>query len=81
MTTSLVSFQEQLVGQLAMAEESNNSFMLMMAKSLLDIDRVEALNDIFNDIKAVTARELQDLAQEAFVDDQFSSLTFVPEKE
>jgi len=79
-TLQLHQTKEQLIGQLAMAEESNNSFMLMMAKSLLDINRVEALNDIFSDIKAVTAKELQDLAQEVFDENQFSSLTFVPEK-
>lgn len=79
-TLQLHQTKEQLVGQLAMAEESNNSFMLMMAKSLLDINRVEALNDIFSDIKAVTAGQLQDLAQESFDERQFSSLTFVPEK-
>ncbi|MBD2703000.1 insulinase family protein [Spirosoma sp. BT702] len=79
-TLQLHQTKEQLIGQLAMAEESNNSFMLMMAKSLLDINRVEALTDIFNDIKSVTSAQLQDLAQEAFQEDQFSSLTFVPEK-
>ncbi|GAB2558781.1 M16 family metallopeptidase [Spirosoma aerophilum] len=79
-TLQLHQTKEQLIGQLAMAEESNNSFMLMMAKSLLDIDRVEALNDIFSDIKAVTAEQLQDLALEVFHEDQFSFLTFVPEK-
>ena len=79
-TLQLHQTKEQLVGQLAMAEESNNSFMLMMAKSLLDINRVEALNDIFSDIKAVTSSQLQTLAQDVFVEDQFSTLTFVPEK-
>ncbi len=79
-TLQLHQTKEQLIGQLAMAEESNNSFMLMMAKSLLDINRVESLSDIFNDIKSVTASQLQGLAQESFVEDQFSSLTFVPEK-
>ena len=79
-TLQLHQTKEQLVGQLAMAEESNNSFMLMMAKSLLDINRVEGLNDIFSDIKAVTANQLQTLAQDVFVEDQFSSLMFVPEK-
>lgn len=79
-TLQLHQTKEQLIGQLAMAEESNNSFMLMMAKSLLDIDRVEALADINADINAITAPQLQDLAQEAFQEDQFSSLTFVPEK-
>ncbi|QJD77011.1 M16 family metallopeptidase [Spirosoma rhododendri] len=79
-TLQLHQTKEQLIGQLAMAEESNNSFMLMMAKSLLDIDRVEALADINADINAITAPQLQDLAQEAFQEEQFSSLTFVPEK-
>jgi predicted Zn-dependent peptidase len=79
-TLQLHQTKEQLIGQLAMAEESNNSFMLMMAKSLLDIDRVEALSDINADINAITAPQLQDLAQEAFQEEQFSSLTFVPDK-
>jgi len=79
-TLQLHQTKEQLVGQLAMAEESNNSFMLMMAKSLLDINRVEQLHDIFSDIKAVTSDQLQTLAQDVFVEDQFSSLTFVPDK-
>ena len=79
-TLQLHQTKEQLIGQLAMAEESNNSFMLMMAKSLLDINRVESLNDIFNDIKSVTADQLQTLALEIFDENQFSSLTFVPEK-
>ena len=79
-TLQLHQTKEQLIGQLAMAEESNNSFMLMMAKSLLDIDRVEDLNEIFNDVKAITADQLQTLAQESFDENQFSSLTFVPEK-
>lgn len=79
-TLQLHQTKEQLMGQLAMAEESNNNFMLMMAKSILDINKVEALTDIFNDIKAVTAADLQNVAQEMFDENQFSTLTFVPEK-
>ncbi|MCY7356321.1 MAG: insulinase family protein [Rudanella sp.] len=71
--------KEQLMGQLAMAEESNQSFMLMMAKSILDINRVESLPDIFGEIRAVTAEQLQGLAQEMFDPGQMSYLTFMPE--
>jgi predicted Zn-dependent peptidase len=80
-TLQLHQTKEQLMGQLAMAEESNQSFMLMMAKSILDIDRVESLPDIFRDIRAVTATQLQGLAQELFEPEQMSYLTFVPEGE
>lgn len=79
-TTQLHNTKEQLMGQLAMAEEGNNSFMLMMAKSLLDIDRVEPLTDIFRDIQAITARQLQDVAVDMLDERQFSTLFFTPEK-
>lgn len=78
--TQLHNTKEQLMGQLAMSEEGNQSFMLMMAKSLLDIGKVESLPTIFDEIRAVEAKELQDIAQEMFADDQMSSLTFVPEE-
>ena len=79
-TSQLHNTKEQLMGQLAMSEEGNNSFMLMMAKSLLDIDRVEPLPDIFRDIRAITARQLQDVATEMLHEQQFSTLFFTPEK-
>ena len=79
--TQLHNTKEQLMGQLAMSEEGNQSFMLMMAKSLLDIDKVESLPAIFEEIKVVTATELQDIAQEMFDDSQMSVLTFLPEAE
>lgn len=78
-TLQLHQTKEQLMGQLAMAEESNQSFMLMMAKSVLDIGRVESLPDIFAEIRAVTAEQLQGLAQEMFDAAQMSYLTFMPE--
>ena len=80
-TLQLHQTKEQLMGQLAMAEESNQSFMLMMAKSMLDIGRIESLDEIFGEIRAVTADQLQAIAQEMFVADQLSYLTFLPEEE
>ncbi len=72
--------KQQLMGQLAMSEEGNMSYMLMMAKSLLDTNRIESLENLFGHIKAITAQELQDLANEMFLEDQFCTLTFLPEQ-
>ncbi|KAA6441623.1 insulinase family protein [Dyadobacter flavalbus] len=69
----------QLMGQLAMSEESNMSFMLMMAKSLLDTGRVDSLPEIFAEIEQITATQLQEIAQEMFKEENFSYLTFLPE--
>ena len=67
------------MGQMAMSEEGNMSFMLMMAKSLLDMNKIDGLEELFVQIKAVTAIQLQDLANEMFREDDLSYLTFLPE--
>jgi predicted Zn-dependent peptidase len=77
--TQLINTKEQLMGQMAMSEEGNMSFMLMMAKSLLDTDRIDSLEDLFTQIKTITAVELQDLANEMFQESDLSYLTFLPE--
>jgi predicted Zn-dependent peptidase len=71
--------KNQLKGQLAMAEESNMGFMQMMAKSLLDMDKIDSLDEVFEQINVVTASHIQDIAQEMFDPEQLSSLTFMPE--
>jgi predicted Zn-dependent peptidase len=75
----LHGLKEQLMGQLAMSEESNVNFMLMMAKSILDMNRVDKLDEIFESVQQITAKDLQNLANEMFEEDQMSLLTFVPE--
>jgi predicted Zn-dependent peptidase len=77
-TLQLHNAKEQLMGQLAMAEENNASFMLMMGKSMLDLGKIEALDDIYSKIKSVTSAELQNLANEMFQEDQLSQLTYIP---
>jgi predicted Zn-dependent peptidase len=78
-TLQLHQTKVQLMGQLAMSEESNMSFMLMMAKSLLDTGKVDSLAEIFAEIHDITSTQLQDIAQEMFNPENFSYLTFLPE--
>jgi predicted Zn-dependent peptidase len=80
-TIQMRNLKEQLMGQLAMSEEGNQSFMLMMGKSILDTGRIDSLKEIFAEINAVTATQLQDIAQEMFDESQWSTLSFVPEDE
>ncbi len=75
----LHTLKEQLMGQLAMSEESNSGLMQVMAKSLLDLGRIETLQEIFEQIRAVSSTELQDLAQEVFDENKLSYLTYLPE--
>lgn len=75
----LKTLKDQLMGQLAMSEESNQGYMLMMAKSILDLNKIESLQDIFSNLQAITASQLQDLANEMFDESQMSRLIFMPE--
>lgn len=68
--------KQQIKGQLAMSEENNNALMLMMGKSLLDLDRVPDLNQLFHRIDQITAMELQELANECLNMDQMCRLTY-----
>jgi predicted Zn-dependent peptidase len=77
--TQLHNTKEQLMGQMAMSEEGNMSFMLMMAKSLLDINRIDTLEELFAQIRTVSSTQLQDLANELCREEDLSYLTFLPE--
>lgn len=71
--------KEQIMGQLAMAEENNTSLMLMMGKSLLDLNRIDSLESVFDRIKQTTAGELQEIANEMLNEDDLSLLTYMPD--
>ncbi len=76
----LANAKEQLLGQIAMAEESNINFLMMMARNLLDLGRVITFEEIQNHIKGTTARKLQELAQDMFDAEHLSCLMMVPKK-
>jgi predicted Zn-dependent peptidase len=68
--------KQQIKGQLAMSEENNNALMLMMAKSLLDLDKVPDINELFVAIDQLSATDLQEMAIQCFDWDKMSRLTF-----
>ena len=70
--------KEQLVGQLAMAEENNASLMLMLGKSILDMDKIDSLDEVFQKIRNVSSQQLMDIANEMLSEDRLSHLTFLP---
>jgi predicted Zn-dependent peptidase len=71
--------KEQLLGQIAMAEENNLNFMLMMAKSVLDIGKFEPVEEVFEEIRKIKAEDLQEIANEMLQEDSLSYLICMPE--
>jgi predicted Zn-dependent peptidase len=75
-TLQLAKAKKQLMGQIALAQESNGSLMLSLGKSLLHFNRVDTLKQVYDKIEAITVGDVQDVAQEVFDPKQLSLLTY-----
>ena len=71
--------KEKFIGQIALGEENRLNLVISLAKSLLDYDYVQSLEEVFAKIRAVDADQLIEIANEVFDEDNLSSLSFVPE--
>ena len=74
----LSSAKEQMLGQVAMAEESNTGFMMMMARSLLDLGRVPSLEEIFSRVQQATSHDIMKMSNEMFDEEKMSLLIMEP---
>lgn len=75
--TKLKKTKHQIMGNIAMGEENNNSVMLMMAKSLLDLGYIPTISKVFDQINNLSSDLLQEIAVECF-SGGFSMLAFQP---
>mgnify|MGYP001946383894 CR=1 FL=1 len=69
--------KQQLKGHIALAQENRVGLMLALGKSLLLFDKVDTNQEIFDQIEAISSSDILEIANEIFVEDQFSSLTFI----
>ncbi len=74
----LASAKEQIMGQVAMADESNIGFMIMMGRSLLDLGRVPSLDEVFSRVQHATAHDIMKMANEMFDERKMSYLMIEP---
>lgn len=70
--------REQLFGQMAMAQENNSSYMIMMARSMLDRGKILPIEETYTRIRETNPQTLQDLANDIFKEKQFSILRMEP---
>lgn len=79
-TLQLHRAKQQITGQLAISLESNLSEMISIGKSHLFFDQVDTFKEIAEKVEQLTAEDLQEVANDIFIPDQFSRLTYLPEK-
>lgn len=77
-TLQLHQAKQKFIGQIALAEENRMSLILSMAKSLLDLNQIDSLEQVFEKINAVTAEELLQISNEIFDPAKLITLMFEP---
>ena len=75
-TLQLSRAHKQLTGQIAIAAENNEHFMLSAGKNLLVYDRVDTAEDIRKKIEAVTAAQVLEVANEILDRNNLSILQY-----
>ncbi len=70
--------KQKFIGQIALAEENRLGVILGMSKNLMEQGHIDSLQEVFSRIQAVTARQLQEIANEIFDEGSLSMLTFIP---
>ncbi len=77
-TVHLHQSKQRFIGQIALGEENRMGLIISMAKSLLDYDRIDTLEEIFGKVNAVTAVQLHEISNEIFSAANLSMLLFSP---
>ncbi|QJD96393.1 insulinase family protein [Mucilaginibacter robiniae] len=72
--------KQKFIGQIALAEENRLSLIISMAKSLIDFNCIDTLQQVFDKINAVTAEEVLEISNQIFDERQLSTLIFEPKE-
>lgn len=68
--------KQQLIGQIAIGQESDVNMMLSLGKSLLLYNKVDTFDEVKTKIERISAQEIQETAQFIFQEEDLSTLIF-----
>lgn len=72
--------RQKFIGQIALAEENRMSLIIAMAKSMIDFNHVDTLEEIFAKINQVSAEQLLTISNEIFDNNRLITLLFEPKQ-
>ncbi|RZK55297.1 MAG: insulinase family protein [Pedobacter sp.] len=70
--------KNKFIGQIALGEENRIGLIISMAKSLIDYNKIDNLETVFNKIRTVSVADMANIANEVLDEKNLSSLTFYP---
>jgi predicted Zn-dependent peptidase len=77
-TLQLQQAKQKFIGQIALAEENRLSLIISMAKSLIDFNSIDTLQQLFDRIEATTAEQVLEISNEIFDEQKLITLLFEP---
>lgn len=77
-TKQLAAAKQQLIGQIALAQESRMSLAIAMAKSMVVHNKMDTLETLYARINSITTSEIKEVADEVFNPDKMSELIYKP---
>lgn len=72
----LTAAKKQAIGQMVVASDNKEGLFLGLGKSFLHYNKYDSLPEIFKKIEAVTAEQIQDVANEIFAPESLFSLIY-----
>ncbi|MBB6273597.1 putative Zn-dependent peptidase [Pedobacter cryoconitis] len=70
--------KNKFIGQIALGEENRIGLIVSMAKSLIDYNKIDSLETVFEKIEAVNTADMAQIADEILDEKNLSVLTFYP---
>ncbi len=75
-TRQMHDAKKQIVGQIALAQDSAGAMMFNLGKSLILFDRIDTLEDVFKKVETITAEDIVEAARQTLTPERLSSLTY-----
>ncbi|MCZ4224048.1 M16 family metallopeptidase [Pedobacter rhodius] len=70
--------KNKFIGQIALSEENRIGLIISMAKTLIDHNKIDSLEQVFEKINRVTTTQIAQIADEVLAPEQLNIFTFSP---
>ena len=72
--------KKQIIGQMALAQDSGSALMFNLGKSLYLFNRIDTMQEVFRRLEEITAEQIQQAAIDTFHFEKMNVLAYVPKK-
>ncbi len=72
--------KKQIIGQMALAQDSGSALMFNLGKSLYLFNRIDTMQEVFHRLEEITAEQIQQAANDTFHFEKMNVLAYVPKK-